>query len=251
MGDLGAALPALIAARWPGRDVRVLEEVGSTNDVVKEAARAGAPPGLVVVADRQSAGRGRAGRAWHSPTGAGLYLSTLVPAPPVPTRVPLACAVATHEALRGLAPGAGLHVKWPNDVLADEGRKLAGILCEGLGRTIVVGIGVNVAHVAFPADLAATAVSLRMLGASADRAGVALALLEALDAWLERARADWPAVRAAWRQASQTLGRPVRVGGVAGTAVDLDDDGALLVDTAAGRRRVVAGDLEEPPGTGD
>lgn len=234
MGDL-EVLPALVAARWPGRELVVLGETGSTNDVAKERARAGAPPGLVVVADRQMAGRGRLGRVWHSPPGAGLYLSAIVPAPGVATRVPLAAAVAAARALGPWAPG--LHVKWPNDVLAGDDRKLAGILCEATAGRVIVGIGVNVGHADFPAELAATAVSLRMLGATPDRAVVALALLDALDEWLPRADADWPAVRSAWCQASRTIGAHVR------TAVDLDDDGALVVEALGHRHRVVSGDL--------
>lgn len=236
------ALAADAARRWPGRTFQVLEEAGSTNDVAKEAARAGALPGLVVVADHQSAGRGRAGRAWHSPPGAGLYLSTFVAAPPIATRIPLAAAVATHEALAALIPSGPLALKWPNDVFA-SGKKLAGILCEGLARGIVVGIGVNVAHASFPPELTATATSLTLLGARIDRTSVALRLVDALDAWLPRAASDWPGIRAAWSAASATLGRTVRVGTIEGTATALDDDGALVLDTATGRQRVVAGDV--------
>jgi BirA family biotin operon repressor/biotin-[acetyl-CoA-carboxylase] ligase len=231
-------LAARFAERWPGRPLVHVEEVGSTNDVVKQAARRGAAPGLVAIADRQTAGRGRAGHTWHSPAGAGLYLSLLVAAPPVPTRVPIAAAVATHEALGAFV--SGLHVKWPNDVLSEGGKKLAGILCEGLGRTIVVGIGVNVSHESFPEELR-DATSLHMLGSIADRVDVAVTLVAALDAWLTR---PWPDVRAAWSAAASTLGTAVRIGDVSGTAADLDDDGALLVDTAGGRKRVVAGDVE-------
>ena len=181
----------------------------------------------------------------HSPAGVGLYLSALVEAPPVATRVPLACAVAVAEALASLVPQ--VTIKWPNDVLAPDGRKLAGILCEGLSRAraVVVGVGVDVGHEQFPAELAPHAVSLRMLGADAERGEVALALIGALDAWLPRAVTDWQAVQAAWRARCGTLGQPVRVGELEGTAVDLDDDGALVVEDARGRRqRVVAGDVE-------
>lgn len=240
MGDLDA-LPARVATRWPGREVVVLDETGSTNDVAKARARGGARPGLVVVADRQTAGRGRAGRTWHSSPGEGLYLSALFAAPPVPTRVPLACAVAAARALGQWAPG--LHVKWPNDVLTRDGRKLAGILCEGAAGGVIVGIGVNVGHSTFPAELAETAVSLRMLGATTDRGAVAQALLEALDEWLPRADRDWPAVRAAWCAASRTIGTHVRTAELEGTAVDLDEDGALVVEVAGRRARVISGDL--------
>lgn len=240
-------LPARVAERWPGREVLVLAATGSTNDVAKERARAGAPAGLVVVADRQTAGRGRMGRSWHSASGEGLYLSVLVQAPASPaamTRLPLASAVAVHESLERIAPG--LRVKWPNDVLAADGRKLAGILCEGLGRVVIVGVGLNIAHAEMPEPLRSIAVSLRMLGASApSRTEVAIALLHALDDWLPRCETEWNEVRSAWLAASETIGRHVRIADIEGRAVALDDDGALVVETARGeRKRVVSGDVE-------
>ena len=132
-----------------GREVRVLPEVGSTNDYLKEAAREGAPEGLAVLAERQTAGKGRLGRSFQSPAGLGLWMSVLLRPtcpperlPPVTALTAAACAGAIREVC-----GAEVGVKWPNDLVLD-GRKLCGILTElesgGEGLALVIGIGLNV-----------------------------------------------------------------------------------------------------------
>jgi BirA family biotin operon repressor/biotin-[acetyl-CoA-carboxylase] ligase len=155
----------------------------STNDEAKRLARQGAPGGTAVVADEQTAGRGTRGRLWHSPPGLGLYLSIIL-RPPIPdlAGLPLRAAVAVRDAVRD-ATGIAAEVKPPNDLVFGE-RKLGGILCEsafagGEPEFAIVGVGLNVGHGPgdFPPDLAATAVSLRII---ADRRIDPASLIESI-----------------------------------------------------------------------
>ena len=241
-----------------GQALHWYEEVGSTNDVAKELADEGALHGEVVIAERQSAGRGRRGRSWSSPPRKNLYLSVVLRPDLPPARAPevtLLAAVAVCQAVRraGVASAA---IKWPNDVLA-SGRKLAGVLTEMAAEVervqwLVVGIGVNVNAAAgdFPDELRELATSVLIeRGDPVPRALFAAALLTALEEWLDRHAAEgFAPVRAAWREMSDTLGREVRVrvgsADLVGLAEDVDETGALLVRTASGLERVVAGDVE-------
>ena len=166
-----------------------------------------------------------------------------------PARLPtlsLAAGVAVVEALErvtGLKP----RLKWPNDVLVD-GRKLAGILLEsriGPSPLVVLGIGVNLAQRVFPADLAERATSVRLAtGRRVDADALLTALLESLDAWRTRLETEgWAPIRERWRALTETLGRRVSIDGVEGVAVDVDEDGALIVAEGDVRRRVVAGEV--------
>jgi BirA family biotin operon repressor/biotin-[acetyl-CoA-carboxylase] ligase len=241
-----------------GQALHWYEEVGSTNDVAKELADDGALHGEVVIAERQSAGRGRRGRSWSSPPRKNLYLSVVLRPDLPPARAPevtLLAAVAVCQAVRraGVTSAA---IKWPNDVLV-SGRKLAGVLTEMAAEVervqwLVVGIGVNVNAAAgdFPEELRELATSLLIeRGAPVPRALFAAALLTALEEWLDRHAAEgFAPVRTAWREMSDTLGREVRVrvgpADLVGLAEDVDETGALLVRTASGLERVVAGDVE-------
>lgn len=173
-----------------GRRVEFHGEVDSTNRIAAELARAGAPEGTTVVADSQSAGRGRRGRSWFSPPGANLYFSVVLrPAAPAAAagQIALVAAAALHRALAARAPGAGLRIKWPNDILTARGAKLAGILCEagseaGAVRYAVVGIGVNVNVRSFPPELAGSAGSLALEGGREhDRGRLLAAVLDLLE----------------------------------------------------------------------
>jgi BirA family biotin operon repressor/biotin-[acetyl-CoA-carboxylase] ligase len=225
--------------------------VGSTNTALRALADAGEPEGSVLVADEQTAGRGRAGRAWFSPRGGGLWFSVLLrpdrPAAEV-AGLSVATALSVASALRE-TPGVDARVKWPNDVVA-EGRKLGGVLLEsrqspsGLVESVIVGVGINVnlAHADLPPDLASSATSLSAL------AGRDVPASDVLRAVLVRYNEDWrlfsarglEPFRARWVALSATLGRPVEVaqGGatVRGVAVDLSPAGALVVETEGGRR---------------
>lgn len=226
----------------PGPLVVRVGVVGSTNDEARRLAADGAPHGTAVLADAQTAGRGRLGRRWEAPPGACVLMSVVVRTPLPPERVALlslGAAVATARAC-----GEAYRIKWPNDVLAPDGRKVAGILAEaewdaGRLRFAVVGIGVNVR--AAP-DLPGAGY-LEALGPPRDRDTLALAIRDGVLAEAERAGRDPDGLLAGWRAASHTLGRHVRVGVVEGTAIDVDAAGALVVRTQAGVERVLAGDV--------
>jgi BirA family biotin operon repressor/biotin-[acetyl-CoA-carboxylase] ligase len=260
--------PAEIAPHLTGRwrDVRWLESTDSTQRVARELARAGAPEGVLVVAERQTAGRGRLGREWHSPAGVNLYASLVLRPAVAPAAMPqlalvvgVAVAAAVEEA-SGRRPG----LKWPNDVLLD-GRKVAGVLTEmdsELDRVhfAIAGIGVNLnaPASAFPRALRDKATSIfAATGRRVDRAAFAARLLAALEArygrWLEVGFAT--GVRAEWESYSSLTGRRVRVaaadGAVAGEVLGLDTDGALRLRAADGRtQRVVAGEVTVQGGYG-
>jgi BirA family transcriptional regulator, biotin operon repressor / biotin---[acetyl-CoA-carboxylase] ligase len=239
-----AATPALVR----------LGRVDSTQTVAFALASDGAADGTVVVADSQTAGRGRRGRTWVDEPGASLLTSIVLRPHLDPARLPglsLAAGVAVAEALTRAA-GLTARLKWPNDVLVGN-RKIAGVLLESrlIGSrsgpvTAILGIGVNLAQRMFPAELAQRATSVWLVsGRLVDRDVLLAALLDALADWRRRLEhRGFAPVRARWRELSDTLGRTVTVDGVSGVAVDIDADGALVVNDAEGRRhRVVAGDV--------
>lgn len=226
-------------------------EVPSTNDVASALADRGAREGCVVVANAQSAGRGRHGRSWVSPVGAGLYVSTVLRPPHETVRaLTLAAGVAVAEGIHA-ATGLDAVLKWPNDVYAAD-RKLAGVLAEASDTIhyVILGFGINVMPAAYPPEVAARATSLEEeLGRAVDRG---LLLAECLAALarryedLQTGRTD--AVIDAWRRrAARTLGRRVRweaTGAtVEGVAENIDATGALVVRTSTGTVTVTAGEV--------
>ena len=254
--------PTLVERRLADREVpwpppRVVPSTGSTNADVLELARDGAPEGTVVVADEQTSGRGRRGRAWVSPPGAGLWFSVLVRMAPDRDRqlLPLLAGVAVVEACR--RRGAEAVLKWPNDVIIDAAahdgtpgpRKLAGILAEGDGAdAVVIGIGVNVSQES--EDLPApTATSLLLEGVTATRDELLVDILTVLFTALSDLRREGGALAIdAYRQRCVTVGRQVTVRlpsgeDLAGLAVGVGDDGHLHVKTAEKTVSVAAGDV--------
>jgi BirA family biotin operon repressor/biotin-[acetyl-CoA-carboxylase] ligase len=239
-------------------DVRWYPSITSTMDVAGEAVQAGAPEGVVLVADEQTAGRGRRGRSWSSPPAAGLYVS-LVLRPGhdesadkrVLSLVTLTAGVAVREAILR-ATGLACELKWPNDVVVGK-RKLAGILAEGyfIGtpqQAVVLGIGINVLGAAHPPDVDVRAASLEgELGRAVDRALLFEHLLRSLDAWYERLeRGEAGDILHAWREASPSArGAPVEWvdGQRRGVTAGVDEDGALLVRIGPATERVIAGEL--------
>ena len=234
--------------------VRWFAEVGSTNDVAAALADRGEPEGAVVVADGQSAGRGRHGRAWASPPGAGLYLSAVMrPGPQVVGLLTIAAGVALIEGIQA-ATGLQPQLKWPNDIYMD-GRKLAGILAEaGTSATgvqhVILGCGINLMPAAYPAVVAARATSIESeLGRPIDRGLLLVQCLTALDArYRDLQTGAAAAVIGRWRaRAVSTFGRRVEwdVAGVTrhGIAEDIDETGALLVRDGAVRARVISGEV--------
>ncbi len=247
-----------LETRAVGRALHVYEEVSSTNDVAMALGDAGAPHGTAVVAERQTQGRGRLGRAWASPPGVGLWASVVL-RPAVPAAVApamtLAGGVAAAEAIDAEA-GVRTALKWPNDVLLD-GRKVAGILTELRTEEeavahLVMGIGINVhqGRSEFPPELAETAISIRQAtGRALSRVRLLQRLFARLEAWYQRFMGEGPSVVAAAAAARMPMlgQRVVAVAGGErweGTAVRLDGDGALVIDLAGGRtRRVLAAEV--------
>jgi BirA family transcriptional regulator, biotin operon repressor / biotin---[acetyl-CoA-carboxylase] ligase len=206
----------------------------STNERARELASRGSPHGTLVTADEQTTGRGRQGRAWIASPGSAVLMSVVLRR--INGALPLAAAVAVCEAL----PLRAL-VKWPNDIWIGR-RKVAGILVEGrpLEGWGVLGIGVNVSPVDFPAELEDIATSLRREGLNSSKEEVLASLLVSLDRWLER---PMPEVLAAWRTRDALRGEAVHWPGGSGQAAGVDDSGALLVDTASGRIALDAGEV--------
>lgn len=230
-----------------GRRVAVWSRLPSTNDLALRASASRSNEGLVVLAEEQTAGRGRRGRPWTAPPGAGLLMSALVFPPACLGEVgPLTAlgAVAAAEVVES-ATGRPARIKWPNDVRV-EGRKLAGVLVERR-RGAVIGIGLNVGHGPddFPPELRGSATSLRLLtGTAHDRSELARALIRALDGRYREAVGRGPsALDDAWRSRLEPLGRPVRLatraGAVEGRLVGADLRTGLVVEAADGRLRTV------------
>jgi BirA family biotin operon repressor/biotin-[acetyl-CoA-carboxylase] ligase len=259
MTPLPERIRALLGARgmsWGG-SIEHFASLGSTNDLLKERARAGAPEWTVILADAQTAGRGRQGHSWASPPG-GFYLSVLLrPAFLSANLLPFAAGVAAAEALA--EQGLSAQLKWPNDVLVGE-RKLGGILTESAAGDsgldwVVVGLGLNLETplAALPEGVRATATSFRTeAGESCDVAALGARILAGLTVWYhDLVRGESAALLSAWRARSVPWwGRVVeaRSGGavIRGLARDVDEAGALLLELEDGSRvSVVSGEIRE------
>lgn len=234
---------ASLAAETRFGDVRMVDQTGSTNEDLAALAAAGAVEGTVLVADHQTAGRGRLDRSWEARPGDGLLVSVLLRPSglPVQQRGLIASAVALAaktacEDVSGVAP----EIKWPNDLLAQSGGKLAGILATEVGGAVVVGMGLNV-HGAPPGAVLLDDLAGRRIG----RAVLLERFLRELDPLLD----DWSSVARMYRLECATIGREVSVqlaGGllITGTAEGVDDMGLLLVRLDDGSlRHLAAGDV--------
>ena len=232
------------------------ESVPSTNTEVARFAAEGAAEGLAIVADEQTAGRGRLQRAWSSTKGAGLYFSILLRPTLAPDRWPLitfVAALATGDALLD-ASEVQTDIKWPNDLLANE-RKICGILAEAIetptGRAVVLGIGINLTNDAFPADLLNVATSVaNESGGQPERERILAALLNALARWYSLLHEPDGAAKivAAWSsRSSYASGKLVQVTNgdevLQGLTRGIENDGALRLETAQGIQLIRAGDV--------
>jgi BirA family biotin operon repressor/biotin-[acetyl-CoA-carboxylase] ligase len=241
-------------------DLQWFDTVESTMSVAAAAAADGAPAGRIVIADQQTAGRGRRGHAWISPPGVGLYFSYLARPARHVELITLAAGVGVRD---GIAAATGLlaELKWPNDLLTGS-RKLAGLLAEGqhLSRpeaSVVIGVGVNVAPAAYPSEVALRATNLESeTGCEISRFSVFAAVLEHLaDALRALDAGNAGDILRRWREASPlAVGATVRwvKDGVEeqGVTAGIDDSGALLVRTSTAVERVIAGELQwELPGS--
>lgn len=235
-------------------EIRYEQEMSSTNTVLKQMAVAGAPAGSLCLCETQSAGKGRLGRKWESPVGAGLWQSVLLRPSLTPADAPLitlATAVAMAQAVEETC-GLSVRIKWPNDLIY-QGRKLVGILLEAIGdmdhlESVVVGVGLNVRRGAYPPELAEKAAALEDFGPPPLRRTVLVHYLAALERLTQRLEAGGlEAIAQDYRQRSCTLGSRVQVIGsvnLTGVAVDLDERGALMVQTEDGQvHHVLSGDV--------
>jgi BirA family transcriptional regulator, biotin operon repressor / biotin---[acetyl-CoA-carboxylase] ligase len=253
-----ARITGRLVTRRLGHPIEALVRCESTNDRVASHSRQGAPEGLLVVADSQSGGRGRLGRTWHSPPGENLYFSVLLrPERHAATLPPLTLLVGAVLAEVLAALGTRPLLKWPNDLLLDvDGnlRKVGGVLTEMASdrdriRHVVVGIGLNINGTAFPPDLAARATSLRMAtGVPHDRGQILAAVLNALEPAYDTLLTDGPGPCLARWRAFARLPRRYRIereGQILdGLALDVDDQGALLVEQRSGQvQRLFSGEL--------
>jgi BirA family biotin operon repressor/biotin-[acetyl-CoA-carboxylase] ligase len=239
--------------------VQRYDSVTSTMDLAADLARQGAAEGLVIVADHQTAGRGRRGRSWSSPPGAGLYVSMVL-------RPPLGCMSPAHISFLTLAAGVAVRaaiihtsgwtpqLKWPNDVMASR-RKLAGILAEGVAigtpeQTVLLGVGVNIRDAAHPPEIAARVTSLEAeLMRRIDPAVLLDEMLVAIPAIYLRLQRDGPDdILREWRAAAPSAsGAAVEWdaadGPRRGTTAGVDESGALLIRSSSGVERIVAGEI--------
>jgi len=245
-------LEALGAA--PVANLIVHSNVDSTSSDLRRRLENGAPPGTVVAARCQTAGRGRSGRFWMSDDPGNLYLSTAVALEEIPLErvpfVPLAAGISACDAIRRVCDVPAV-LKWPNDVLA-AGRKLAGILTELVSPrppcpVVIIGIGVNTASSAFPPDLRDIAVSIPMLsGAAVSPSDVAAEFIFELGQWTRRIEDGEPGcIVAAWRKRAEPFGRRVRVGEVTGVTCDLTAEGRLQIVRDNGETVEVVGGIVE------
>ncbi len=208
-------------------------------------AREGAAEGLWLRAERQTGGRGRQGREWHSPEG-NLYASTLVrlvPGDPPAATLALVAAVALQEVISAYAPVHQVLIKWPNDLLV-EGEKLSGILLERAGDAVVIGIGVNLASRPEALDRPVTGLA-KLIGTAPQPATFLDILAESFARWLARWRGEGLApVRAKWLAAAHPIGTALATASGEGLFEGLDETGALRLRLADGTSRVIhAGDV--------
>ena len=236
-----------------GARVQWLETTGSTNDVAARLADLGESEGTIVVAETQTAGRGRHGRTWYSPPGAGLYVSIILrPARPS-SLITLAGGVGIAEGIRA-ATALPVELKWPNDIVLER-RKLGGVLTEsaaqpGASARVIVGFGINLQPAAYPPDIAARVTSIEAETSRPVDRGLVLAEILAAFArrYADLQAGKFDAILSAWRVLAPTfMSSPVEWDGPAGVkrgrVLDVDRDGALLVQVESEVERIVAGEV--------
>ena len=247
-----------LSARFIGADIYLFDAIDSTNDYALKLAKEGAKEGTVVLSESQSKGKGRLGRSWFSPSGANIYLSIIL-RPQMPTsQIPLltfAAAIAVAKAIRNAA-NLDADIKWPNDILI-RGKKVAGILSEmGAEKDKVnfaivgIGINVNLDKKDIPLELIDKATSIKIESNSLiDRTNLICRIIENLEEWYNLfERKGINDIIKEWKRLAITIGRDVKVQSgnsfVEGRAVDIDENGALLIKDRDGIiQRVLSGDI--------
>jgi BirA family biotin operon repressor/biotin-[acetyl-CoA-carboxylase] ligase len=256
---LPSEIDPLLGTEWMGKKVHYFNSIDSTNSTAYQLALNGAEEGEVVIGESQKKGRGRLGRQWVSPPFLNLYLSVVL-RPKIPPHqaslITFMAAVAAAETIErhsGLTPS----IKWPNDLLLRK-KKVAGLLNEIHSETdrihfVILGMGINLNMDTkeFPKEIRTKATSLKEeKGQPVSRKAFAALLLESLERWYDVfLREGGAPVLKAWRDRAQIQGKEVRVTSfdevLTGRAIDVDSDGALILETRGGeRKRIVAGDVE-------
>jgi BirA family biotin operon repressor/biotin-[acetyl-CoA-carboxylase] ligase len=260
--EISAALAATADRRGPfGEPAYFFSETHSTNDVAGVLAERGAPEGATVIASSQTAGRGRFGRGWFSPQGAGLYVSIVFRDPRAVPLLTLAGGVAVADGITA-ATGLPLSLKWPNDVVVESGvhgrgrrRKLAGVLAEASSgahglQHVILGFGVNLRSAAYPPEIADRATSIESeLGRVPDAGAVLAESLCVLCSYMSSVHAgDATSLLDRWRAlAPSARGSAVQwdtpEGNITGVTAGIDDAGALLVRAGDRVERIISGEL--------
>ncbi|BCJ85423.1 biotin--[acetyl-CoA-carboxylase] ligase [Effusibacillus dendaii] len=241
-----------------GQKILSLKTVDSTNVLAAKMADEGASEGMLVISDMQTGGKGRRGKSWFSPSGTGIWMSLVLRPKLSFSQAPqltLVAAVAVSQAIsQHMGKKAG--IKWPNDILLDD-KKCCGILTEMNIRSeeidyVILGIGLNVNQTAddFPEELRSTATSLRIYsGTPYKRASVVQSILERFETLYDSyvKQGSFATIREQWKAQSVTIGKRVSAylaeGIITGTAVDIDDVGALILETENGQRKVYSADI--------
>lgn len=257
--EFAAALEQTALARGHvGATIHYFAEIGSTNDEAARLAERGAAEGTTVIASSQTAGRGRFGRPWFSPPGAGLYVSVICRDPRAAPSLSLAAGVAVAEGILA-ATGLPVEIKWPNDIVIDAGlgrrRKLAGILAEASSspegvQHVILGFGINLRPAAYPPEIGDRATSLETeLGREVQPGPVLAETLAALKRCLDQLSADnRMRVLARWRELSPSSSGaavewPTQSGTRSGKTAGIEDDGALRVTVDGTTERIISGTL--------
>ncbi|OLO18380.1 biotin--[acetyl-CoA-carboxylase] ligase [Bacillus licheniformis] len=244
-----------------GQTIHFQDVVSSTQKIAHELANNGAPEGTIIVADKQTEGRGRMARAWHSPEGNGIWMSIIL-RPEIPVQktpqLTLLAAVAIVQAIEEQT-GIAAEIKWPNDILIN-GKKVVGILTELQAEadqvhSVIVGTGINVNQLAadFPEELQETATSLRLAsGEKIDRA----ALVQTIMSTFEKRYEDYLAygfepIKLLWESYALTLNRELTARTLNGTfhgkALGIDEEGVLILETSDGIKKIYSADIDINP----
>lgn len=249
-------LESIHATEWAGCEIYYFDSIDSTNTKAKELAEEGHPSGTLVVADRQTAGKGRRGRSWESPTGIGIFMTLMLKPeinPNNASMLTLVAAMATTRAIRRVT-GVSAMIKWPNDIVMN-GKKVCGILTEMSAQFdyinhIVIGIGINVHNEDFPEEIAKTASSLYLeSGQHIHRASLIEAFLEEFeDVYAEYLKTeDMEGLQKEYDAMLVNRGRQVRVldpkEPFEGKAMGITKKGELIVDTWESRKLVSSGEV--------
>ena len=243
------AVKALLRTRFMARNIEYKKSTGSTNEDAKRSE--GSPDGTLFIADIQTAGKGRRGRAWNSPPGSGIWMSLLLKPDIAPERVSQLTLIAGIAVCRAI--GGRARIKWPNDIVIGT-KKVSGILTElsaepDMVNYAVCGIGINVNTAEFPAELKDRATSLYLeTGSRVSRAELIARVMNELEPLYERFLSDgFAPQRGEYRDGCVTIGREVKVTGrgteLSGTAADVDEDGKLIIDTGGRTAAVTSGEV--------